>query len=57
MRAYSVNTVSGNRGFAAIDSPTPLTDYIWGYLGTPKPARIYPVPPAAPNLTDLIPNK
>jgi|GEM_PF-1409400 len=39
MKAYNVNTVSGNRGFAALagSSQTPLTDYIWGYLGNPKP--------------------
>jgi hypothetical protein len=39
MKAYSVNTVSGNRGFAALagTTATPLTDYIWGYLGNPKP--------------------
>ena len=39
MQAYSENTVSGNRGFAALagTSTTPLTDYIWGYLGNPKP--------------------
>ncbi|OFZ18549.1 MAG: hypothetical protein A2X94_17685 [Bdellovibrionales bacterium GWB1_55_8] len=39
MQAYSVNTVSGNRGFAALSgtTSTPLTDYIWGYLGKPKP--------------------
>jgi hypothetical protein len=39
MKAYAINTVSGNRGFAALasSSATPLTDYIWGYLGNPKP--------------------
>jgi hypothetical protein len=40
MKAYAVNNVSGNRGFAALSgkTATPLTDYIWGYLGHPKPA-------------------
>ena len=39
MKTYAINTVSGNRGFAALagTSATPLTDYIWGYLGNPKP--------------------
>ena len=39
MQAYSANTVSGDRGFAALSgsSSTPLTDYVWGYLGNPKP--------------------
>ncbi|MCM0083348.1 Ig-like domain-containing protein [Geomonas sp. Red32] len=39
MKAYNINTVSGNRGFAALSgsTATPLTDYIWGYLGNPKP--------------------
>lgn len=53
MKSYAVNNVSGNRGFAALNSATPLTDYIWGYLGNPKP-DIYgaalgaPTPPQHP---------
>lgn len=39
MRAYTATGVGGNRGFAALaaTSTTPLTDYIWGYLGNAKP--------------------
>lgn len=37
MKAYNVNTVSGNRGFAALNTSTPLTNYIWGYLGNTVP--------------------
>ena len=33
MRAYTASGLGGNRGFAALDSSTPLTDYVWGYLG------------------------
>jgi hypothetical protein len=43
MKAYSASGPGGNRGFAALagTSSTPLTDYVWGYLGNPKPASIY----------------
>jgi hypothetical protein len=52
MKAYTASGPGGNRGFAALSgsTATPLTDYIWGYLGNPKPANIYggPVAPAPP---------
>lgn len=53
MASYSASGPGGNRGFAALagTSTTPLTDYIWGYLGNPKPAAIYAtsnLPPAEP---------
>ena len=43
MATYTGTGPGGNRGFAALasTSSTPLTDYIWGYLGNPKPATIY----------------
>ncbi|HAM36342.1 MAG TPA: hypothetical protein DCP85_10510, partial [Elusimicrobia bacterium] len=39
MAAYNGAGANGNRGFAALasQSSTPLTDYIWTYLGNPKP--------------------
>ncbi|MCM0083375.1 hypothetical protein L4X63_17460 [Geomonas sp. Red32] len=39
MASYTASGPGGNRGFAALAaaSATPLTDYIWGYLGNPKP--------------------
>jgi len=43
MAAYTASGPGGNRGFAAlsIGSAFPLTDYIWEYLGNPKPADMY----------------
>jgi len=43
MKAYTASGPGGNRGFAALSgsTETPLTDYIWGYLGTPKPVDMY----------------
>ncbi|NTW27250.1 MAG: hypothetical protein HGA36_02930 [Candidatus Moranbacteria bacterium] len=39
MKTYNASGPGGNRGFAALagSTQTPLTDYIWGYLGNPKP--------------------
>jgi hypothetical protein len=37
MRGYTASGPGGNRGFAALKSPTPLTDYVWGYLGNTVP--------------------
>jgi len=42
MKAYTASGPGGNRGFAAVQSATPLTDYIWGYLGTPLPSGTVP---------------
>lgn len=54
LQAYAASGPSGNRGFASSGnvtlsglsvnvgaSQTPLTDYVWSYLGNPKPANIY----------------
>jgi hypothetical protein len=38
MKSYTSSGSGGNRGFANITSEIPLTDYIWGYLGNPKPS-------------------
>jgi hypothetical protein len=56
MKAYTATGPGGNRGFAALSgsTATPLTDYIWGYLGTPIAASaIYTgiEPPSAVNGT------
>jgi hypothetical protein len=37
MRAYTASGPGGNRGFAALGGGTPLTDYVWGYLGHSVP--------------------
>lgn len=37
MKAYSASGPGGNRGFAALGGSTPLSDYVWGYLGHPVP--------------------
>ncbi|MCM0083376.1 Ig-like domain-containing protein [Geomonas sp. Red32] len=39
LASYNATGPGGNRGFAALatSSATPLTDYIWGYLGNAKP--------------------
>jgi len=51
LKAYSVNTISGNRGFAALSgsTATPLTDYIWGYLG-------HVIPPFNVRVSSGLPN-
>jgi len=43
MKAYTASGPGGNRGFAALSgsTSTPLTDYVWSYLGNSKPADIY----------------
>jgi len=58
MKAYTASGLGGNRGFAALSGSTvtPLTDYIWGYLGNPKPANMYgssPAPDAPQKLIKL----
>lgn len=37
MRGYTASGPGGNRGFAALSGPMPLTDYVWGYLGNTVP--------------------
>lgn len=44
MAAYTASGPGGNRGFAALanTSATPLTEYIWEYLGNKMPENVYP---------------
>lgn len=44
MKAYSAAGPGGNRGFAALSGATdsPLTEYIWGFLGNVIPSPLYP---------------
>ncbi|MCM0083347.1 hypothetical protein L4X63_17310 [Geomonas sp. Red32] len=37
MREYAGNGPIGKRGFALLPGETPLSDYVWGYLGEPAP--------------------
>jgi hypothetical protein len=37
MRSYSASGPGGDRGFAALGGDTPLSDYVWGYLGHAVP--------------------
>jgi hypothetical protein len=37
IKSYTASGPGGNRGFAAVNTSTPLTDYIWGYLGNTVP--------------------
>ncbi len=37
MKSYNSSGPGGDRGFAAVNSSSPLTDYIWGYLGKTVP--------------------
>lgn len=37
MKAYTASGPGGDRGFASLGGSTPLSDYVWGYLGHPAP--------------------